>query len=73
MIWKKVLGAVLGVYLALITGCTAQQWQATQAILAATALVGVAVIVQSNAVYTPVTTCESRCTLWGCWTECVTR
>ena len=70
--YSRVFLVGLCLNLAFVTGCTAQQWQTTQAAFAATAIVGLAVIAESHAAY-PVTTCESRCTLWGCRSVCWTR
>ena len=66
------LTIVLGLCLVFLASCTTQQWKTTQTALAATALVGLAVIVERHAAH-PVTTGESRCTAWGCRSVCVTR
>ena len=59
---------------ALLTSCTAQQWQTTKEAMVLTALVGLAGAVASDPYYVPplTTHCESACTAYGCHSRCTT-
>lgn len=69
----KILAILLGIWLALLTtGCTAQQWQTTKEAMALTALVGLAVAVDSQRYYVPTTRCETVSTAYGYRSHCET-
>lgn len=72
--WRlmNVITVLLGIWLALLTGCTAQQWQTTKDAMAVTALVTLAVAVESQRYYVPTTRCETVSTIYGYRSYCET-